>query len=205
MFFVLSGFLITLLLLREQALHGRIGGLAFYRRRAMRLLPALAVVIVVTALVAHVTHRWPKTEVPSILSVSFYYSNYYLAASPNAYCANLSAGIPTLVVAIVRGAVLSRVAVGHDRPTYYSHPASHRGCRASVVDRAGRDTPRPLLPRDRIVVCLVPPYRHPSRRDPVGRSSGPPLGQGERAQARRAASRHGSRPFFCSYACPSPI
>jgi peptidoglycan/LPS O-acetylase OafA/YrhL len=96
MFFVLSGFLITMLLLREQARYGRIGRLAFYRRRAMRLLPALAVVVLATALFDFATSHWAKHEVPTILSVTFYYSNYYEAASPNAYCANLSQGFSHL-------------------------------------------------------------------------------------------------------------
>jgi peptidoglycan/LPS O-acetylase OafA/YrhL len=91
-FFVLSGFLITTLLLREQARYGRIGKLAFYRRRALRLLPALLVVVLATSLFASITNTWAKTEVDSILSVSFYYSNYYVAASPNALCANLAPG-----------------------------------------------------------------------------------------------------------------
>lgn len=48
-FFVLSGFLITTLLLREQARTGRISLLDFYRRRAFRILPVYLVVLVVTA------------------------------------------------------------------------------------------------------------------------------------------------------------
>ena len=91
-FFVLSGFLITSLLLREQAKYGQIGRWAFYRRRILRLLPALLVVVVATAAFAALTHTWAPTEVPSIFSVSFYYSNYYAAASPNAFCANLAPG-----------------------------------------------------------------------------------------------------------------
>lgn len=39
-FFVLSGFLITTLLLREERQNGRISLTAFYRRRALRILPA---------------------------------------------------------------------------------------------------------------------------------------------------------------------
>jgi peptidoglycan/LPS O-acetylase OafA/YrhL len=96
MFFVLSGFLITMLLLREQARYGKIGRWAFYRRRIMRLLPALIVVILVTSVVAYTSHWWTKRDVPSILSVSFYYSNYYEAASPNAYCSNLAPGFSHL-------------------------------------------------------------------------------------------------------------
>lgn len=49
LFFVLSGFLITTLLLEEQDWHGRISIGAFYVRRARRLLPALAAFLVVMA------------------------------------------------------------------------------------------------------------------------------------------------------------
>jgi peptidoglycan/LPS O-acetylase OafA/YrhL len=51
LFFVLSGFLITTLLLEEHAEHGAISLRAFYRRRALRLLPALLVAIGVLLLV----------------------------------------------------------------------------------------------------------------------------------------------------------
>jgi peptidoglycan/LPS O-acetylase OafA/YrhL len=48
-FFVISGFLITSLLLRERARAGRIDLIDFWRRRARRLLPALALLVAVTA------------------------------------------------------------------------------------------------------------------------------------------------------------
>ena len=51
-FFVISGFLITGLLLRDRERHGAIGFAAFYARRARRLLPAAAVVAIVTLVVA---------------------------------------------------------------------------------------------------------------------------------------------------------
>ncbi|WP_369368775.1 acyltransferase family protein [Streptomyces sp. CG4] len=54
LFFVLSGFLINGLLLREAASHGRIGLIAFWGRRARRLLPALTVVGVGTILLTWV-------------------------------------------------------------------------------------------------------------------------------------------------------
>lgn len=47
-FFVLSGFLITSLLLKEQRTSGTLDLRAFYVRRALRLFPALAVVLAVT-------------------------------------------------------------------------------------------------------------------------------------------------------------
>src|SRR5215468_10232026 len=48
-FFVLSGFLITSLLLAEHDKRGRIGLAAFWGRRARRLLPALLVMLVFVA------------------------------------------------------------------------------------------------------------------------------------------------------------
>ncbi|HEY8913107.1 acyltransferase family protein [Lacisediminihabitans sp.] len=51
-FFVISGFLITGLLLRERASTGRIRLGAFWMRRARRLLPALALVVVACSAVA---------------------------------------------------------------------------------------------------------------------------------------------------------
>jgi peptidoglycan/LPS O-acetylase OafA/YrhL len=53
-FFVVSGFLITALLLRERAATGRIALGEFWRRRARRLLPALAVLIPVCCAAAFV-------------------------------------------------------------------------------------------------------------------------------------------------------
>jgi peptidoglycan/LPS O-acetylase OafA/YrhL len=47
MFFVLSGFLITALLMQEQRVSGRISLSAFYVRRALRLLPALGVLLTI--------------------------------------------------------------------------------------------------------------------------------------------------------------
>lgn len=53
-FFVISGFLITSLLLREHTATGRIALGRFWQRRARRLLPALAVVVAVCAALAWV-------------------------------------------------------------------------------------------------------------------------------------------------------
>lgn len=63
LFFVLSGFLITSLLLEEHARAGRISRRAFYARRARRILPALALLTLAVAAVALTAHqlqdRWP--------------------------------------------------------------------------------------------------------------------------------------------------
>jgi peptidoglycan/LPS O-acetylase OafA/YrhL len=91
-FFVLSGFLITALLLREQARYGKIGIGPFYRRRAFRLLPALYVVVLANALFVYFTHQWMHTEIPSIFSVLFYYSNYYSASASSPFSPTLAPG-----------------------------------------------------------------------------------------------------------------
>jgi peptidoglycan/LPS O-acetylase OafA/YrhL len=52
-FFVLSGFLITSILLSDAAKHGRISLAGFYARRARRILPAAALTLIVTTLVAN--------------------------------------------------------------------------------------------------------------------------------------------------------
>ena len=52
-FFVISGFLITDILLREQSTTGRVSILGFYGRRARRILPAAALVVVATVIAAY--------------------------------------------------------------------------------------------------------------------------------------------------------
>ena len=49
-FFVISGYLITSLLLHERERHGRVSFSTFYARRARRLLPISATVLVATAI-----------------------------------------------------------------------------------------------------------------------------------------------------------
>ncbi len=95
-FFVLSGFLITALLLREQSSTGTVKRWHFYRRRIFRLLPALLVVLVANAAFSAAVGVWPRTEWPSLLSIGGYFSNYYVAASPNDFCANLAPGLQHL-------------------------------------------------------------------------------------------------------------
>ncbi|HEX6139808.1 MAG TPA: acyltransferase, partial [Candidatus Limnocylindria bacterium] len=74
MFFVLSGFLITQILLDEHRVTGRISLLFFYARRALRLLPALFVLLlVVSAGAVTVGDGRVLSFVPSVL---LYFANW---------------------------------------------------------------------------------------------------------------------------------
>lgn len=80
LFFVLSGFLITTLLLEERARTGTVSLVAFYRRRARRLLPALFVAIGLAALLALAISpgHWPWILLAFAARAS-YISNFLVA------------------------------------------------------------------------------------------------------------------------------
>jgi len=56
-FFVISGFLITLLMIRERRKTGSISVKRFYQRRALRILPAYAVLLVVVGILSAYLHH----------------------------------------------------------------------------------------------------------------------------------------------------
>jgi peptidoglycan/LPS O-acetylase OafA/YrhL len=72
MFFILSGLLITWLLLAEQRKTGAIDLRAFYLRRAFRLFPPLFVLLAWVA-----ATRFPPSTPGRIVAAAFYYANYY--------------------------------------------------------------------------------------------------------------------------------
>lgn len=69
LFFVLSGFLITTLLLREEVRNGRISISGFYRRRALRILPVYFLLVTVLS----IYYIWIKGEVQYGPMVPYYY------------------------------------------------------------------------------------------------------------------------------------
>jgi peptidoglycan/LPS O-acetylase OafA/YrhL len=91
-FFVLSGFLITTLLLTEQARRGQVKVSNFYARRVLRLLPALYVVVLALVIFVWATRTWMHTETASIFSVLFYYANYYSATATGVFSPRLASG-----------------------------------------------------------------------------------------------------------------
>jgi peptidoglycan/LPS O-acetylase OafA/YrhL len=74
-FFVLSGFLITALLLQEHRGTGVVSFRNFYLRRACRLLPALAALLAVDLAYAAWDGRSLRHEVEAVGSITFYVSN----------------------------------------------------------------------------------------------------------------------------------
>jgi peptidoglycan/LPS O-acetylase OafA/YrhL len=76
-FFVLSGFLITSLLLREQDATGRIDIGAFYLRRVLRLYPALVVVCVAVTAAALVLNHHVRDVVLGALTSLLYVANVW--------------------------------------------------------------------------------------------------------------------------------
>ena len=79
LFFVLSGFLITSLLLSEREQTGGISFRRFYRRRAFRLLPALGAFIVVQAAAAATAGQSLRDEVHFWIGAVTYTTNWVVA------------------------------------------------------------------------------------------------------------------------------
>ena len=73
LFFVLSGFLITTLLLEERLRTGTISLFAFYQRRARRLLPAIIAFLAVFTAITIVTEQPGTDRLPATVSTTLFY------------------------------------------------------------------------------------------------------------------------------------
>jgi peptidoglycan/LPS O-acetylase OafA/YrhL len=89
LFFVLSGFLITTLLLEEHERMGAISIRAFYRRRARRLLPALFVMLAPFFVLAAVSASFQSRLFVGLGAALTYTSNVVVATDPSAVPAAL--------------------------------------------------------------------------------------------------------------------
>jgi peptidoglycan/LPS O-acetylase OafA/YrhL len=91
-FFALSGFLITTLLLEEQVATGEISLGRFFVRRGLRLYPALVVLVAFSVASVFVLH--PPTTTARVtlvaLSVLGYFSNWVLALDPGAWAGGMA-------------------------------------------------------------------------------------------------------------------
>jgi peptidoglycan/LPS O-acetylase OafA/YrhL len=95
-FFVISGFLMTGLLYREAAADGRISLRHFYARRARRLLPASALLIIFVAVATRVflpSVRWASIG-KDLLASSLFGMNWRLSSQATDYMVSTS-GIPS--------------------------------------------------------------------------------------------------------------
>jgi peptidoglycan/LPS O-acetylase OafA/YrhL len=97
-FFVLSGFLITLLLMKEWARSGTLRLRAFWARRARRLLPALFVLL--GAIGLYIIYFAPGGTQSALrgdgLAALFYFSNWHQIFTGQSYVAQVSAQSPLL-------------------------------------------------------------------------------------------------------------
>lgn len=94
-FFVLSGYLITSLLVSEHQRNGRIAFGSFWMRRARRLLPAVILVIVVTVILCMIFNRALLTKMkPDIIPSLFFFNNWWQIFHDVSYFEALGAPSP---------------------------------------------------------------------------------------------------------------
>jgi peptidoglycan/LPS O-acetylase OafA/YrhL len=100
-FFVLSGYFITGLLLREGLNTGRISISKFYARRARRILPAAALTLVLTSVAVFVVYDLMRADFPDTkptlqdsLTASLFYANIHFASAATNY---FTQGMPSPV------------------------------------------------------------------------------------------------------------
>jgi peptidoglycan/LPS O-acetylase OafA/YrhL len=97
-FFVLSGYLVTQLLLGDLASGGRIRFQHFYARRFRRILPAAAVTLVITAIAygAVATHFQAYDAIGDFRASFLYYANWHFIAQATNYFAPPIGASPVL-------------------------------------------------------------------------------------------------------------
>src|SRR5947207_1146859 len=96
LFFVLSGYLITSILLIEWEHHRRIDLLRFWGRRARRLFPAVVVVVLAALVLSAIFARadLARTRGDAISSL-FYFTNWHLIIANHSYFTLM--GLPSLL------------------------------------------------------------------------------------------------------------
>ncbi len=103
-FFVLSGYFITGLLLREGLGGGHISIPTFYARRARRILPAAALTLALTSITVFVVYDLlradflqTKSTLLDSLAASLFYANIHFASNATNYFAQASSTMPSPV------------------------------------------------------------------------------------------------------------
>ena len=98
LFFVISGYLITSLIIKEHQLKNFFSFKSFYKRRAKRLLPALLIVIIFSSLFSYFLLLPVHFEefIKSVVSSIYFFSNIFFHLSGQAYGAQTLSKIPLL-------------------------------------------------------------------------------------------------------------
>ncbi len=81
LFFVLSGFLITNILLSDFTRHGKLSYKKFYINRFLRLFPALGLLLLAYFMLSNLGGLAQRLEFDSILAILFYYFNWLLVST----------------------------------------------------------------------------------------------------------------------------
>ena len=97
-FFVISGYLITSIILKEQVIRNNFSFLDFYKRRIRRLVPALLFVLISSLVLAYflLLPIQFKSFLNSILSSIFFYSNLYFHYTGESYGQTILSNQPLL-------------------------------------------------------------------------------------------------------------
>jgi peptidoglycan/LPS O-acetylase OafA/YrhL len=94
-FFTLSGYLITDILMEQWRRHGNLGLKTFWRRRARRLLPALFVMLAVVSIWVALFDASELSKVRGqVIAAVFYVSNWYTIAQHGSYFARFANPLP---------------------------------------------------------------------------------------------------------------
>ena len=141
-FFVLSGFLITGLLFREIEKRGKISLRAFYARRARRLLPAAAVVLIATSIAAIAIYPLTnQIEVGrQVFGAAFYFVNWIYAFEQVDYFSQFDSFVSP---------IQHFWSLSVEEQFYFIWPLMMTGA-AAIALRSGRPTRRTIL------MALVP-------------------------------------------------
>ena len=94
-FFVISGYLITKLLLKEYARTGTLDFKSFYIKRVKRLMPAIVLVVLVTATLCTLFNHALLTKMrPDVLPSLFFFNNWWQIANDASYFDNIGGPSP---------------------------------------------------------------------------------------------------------------
>ncbi len=130
LFFVISGFLITTLLLRERAATGRIGLRDFWVRRFRRLVPLLVVVVAATVAATRwwgVPEQWSSVRADAAGALA-YVANWRFVLADQSYFESLLGPSP----------LLHTWSLGVEEQWYLLWPLAMVGLGALAVSRRGR-------------------------------------------------------------------